>query len=276
MRRAGARALVALVAAVSGFATAACGPPGAYSAGDGTPSPSPLPTPVEVVDGDTVTDGSGSRHRLLGINAPDSTECLSDEAAVHLAKVMGSRPGVVAGAPGVDQYGRSLVYVYPDDGPSANELLVEAGLAIATHDGGDLQPRIWAAQDRAREAGHGLWDPSACGSGALPPVAVAEVRHDPPGPDGERLDEEMVVLVNDGETPVDLDGWAVRDESSVHRFRFPAGTTIAPGGSVVVTSGTGPLGFGMGEPIWNNGGDTAILVDRDGRFVAISAYDGEG
>jgi micrococcal nuclease len=278
VRPAGARALVTLVAAITGLAVTACGPAVTPSSGDGgvTPSPSPLDTPIDVVDGDTLTDGSGTRHRLLGVNAPDSGECLAHEATARLAAVAGDRPGVVEGDPAVDQFGRSLVYLYPEDGPLANETLVKEGLAIATHGGGALQSRIWAAQDRAREAGEGVWDPSACGSGPIPPVAVAEVRHDPPGPDGDVLDEEWVVLVNHGEMPVDLGGWTVRDESSVHRFRFPAGTTMAPGERLVVTSGAGPLGFGTGEPIWNNGGDTAILVDEDGRFVAISAYDGEG
>jgi micrococcal nuclease len=277
VKRAGARALATVVV---GLALVACGQsrpfPSSPSSDAVTPAASPLPTPVDVVDGDTVRDGTGTRHRLLGINAPDSGECLAEEAADRLGAMIGSAPGVVQGDGAVDQFGRSLVYLHVGDGPSANELLVEEGLAIATHGGGDLQSRIWAAQDRARETAAGVWDPSACGSGPLPSVAVAEVRHDPPGPDGDVLAEEVVVLVNHGAAPVDIGGWTVRDESSVHRFRFPSGTTIEPGARVVVTSGFGPLGFGTGDPIWNNGGDTAILVDGDGRFVAISAYDGEG
>jgi hypothetical protein len=42
----------------------------------------------------------------------------------------------------------------------------------------------------------------------------------------------------------------------------------------MITSGSGDFGFGMDSPIWNNGGDTAFVVDDQGRFVTYLSVTG--
>jgi hypothetical protein len=81
---------------------------------------------------------------------------------------------------------------------------------------------------------------------------------------------EAVTIRNGATAPADLTGWSVHDEASTpHTYRFPAGSTLAPGASVTIRSG-GPAGPGelawTGSNVWNNDGDTATLVDA-GRAV---------
>jgi hypothetical protein len=94
---------------------------------------------------------------------------------------------------------------------------------------------------------------------------------DPPGPDDETLDQEMVVLANRGGALVDLEGWILRDESSRHRYIFPAGATLGPGRALQVRSDD-PRWAPGGEPVWNNDGDMALLQDRHGNVLSRWRY----
>ena len=82
---------------------------------------------------------------------------------------------------------------------------------------------------------------------------------------------ETVTVRNGGSSPADLTGWSIHDDSANHTYRFPAGFTLAPGGSVTVRSG-GPAGPGelawTGRSVWNNTGDTAHLVDAGAALVS--------
>jgi len=75
---------------------------------------------------------------------------------------------------------------------------------------------------------------------------------------------------------VDLSGWVLRDESSSNRFRFPAGTVLEAGRRLRVVTGCEPppgaLAWCATTPVWNNGGDSVILVDGHGRVVAHRRY----
>jgi hypothetical protein len=81
---------------------------------------------------------------------------------------------------------------------------------------------------------------------------------------------ETVTVGNGGSSPVDLTGWTVHDEGAKHSFDFPGGYTLSPAASVTIRSG-GPAGAGelswTSQPVWNNEGDTAYLVDPAGNVV---------
>jgi competence protein ComEC len=76
-----------------------------------------------------------------------------------------------------------------------------------------------------------------------------------------------------------VNDWSIRDESTRHRFFFPNGFVLAGNGQVRVFSGCGDddatsLYWCDGDPVWNNSGDTAFLVDQHGRFVDTLGYQG--
>ncbi|MBD3777711.1 thermonuclease family protein [Cellulomonas hominis] len=129
---------------------------------------------VRVVDGDTLIidqDGTEVRVRLLGIDTPESVkpdspvECYGPEAAARTNELAAGKVVRLEGDPTqdtVDQYGRTLAYVWLDDATMLNELLVAEGYAREyTYDQpGSHQAELLEAQQRAQTAGAGLW--SAC------------------------------------------------------------------------------------------------------------------
>lgn len=109
-------------------------------------------------------------------------------------------------------------------------------------------------------------------AGGEPNVVVSEIVEDPPG----EPNEEDVVFENTGGGTADMSGWTVSDEAD-QTYTFPDGFTLEPGESVTlnVESGTdteSDLYWGSGNPIWNNGGDTVVLRDTQGRVVAEESY----
>ena len=268
--------LLALLLLVGGCLGNDAGALGHRPIADSIPEPDPAQI-IEVVDGDSlVMSVSGDRTdvRLVGINAPERDECLGIESGDNLARLVAGRLiGIVTS--GTDQYGRTLAIVTADGEP-VNLLQVADGLAIPLAADTPLEGSILSAEAEARAGGIGLWSPESCGTGPLADVALVDIEPNPPGNDEEKLDEERVTIRNNGPTRVDLAGWVLRDESTANRFRFGDGVALDPGSSLQVvtgcSSGPGVVAWCSDTPVWNNGGDTAFLIDRDGRIVDLLRY----
>jgi endonuclease YncB( thermonuclease family) len=249
------------------LAVSACTPddviPPATTAVEGAPA-----VVTWVYDGDTIEveqDGRVFDVRLDGINAPERGECYHQEATSHLIDTLKGRE-ITLVVTGEDQFDRVLAMVWDGD-MWVNRDLVATGMAIATTDP-DRDSALVDAETDAYGDGLGLW--GACGTGPTPAVEIRTVVFDPPGPDDEVLDEEYVVLLNSGDTAVELGGWVLRDESSRHRHHFDA-VRIDPGETFVVTSGDDGWDPGA-SPVWSNDGDMALLIDPGGRIVARYRY----
>lgn len=102
--------------------------------------------------------------RLLGIDTPevgDRAECFGDQATAQLRTLLpdGSRTWITADQDPVDQYGRSLFYLWTEDGRFVNYELVAGGAAeslmIAPNDA--HYPLLRATEDAAAAAGAGMW-----------------------------------------------------------------------------------------------------------------------
>jgi len=239
-------------------------------------------TVLRVIDGDTLIvrrGGEKIRVRLIGINAPEHDECYGSQATQALRHLVDGRTvTLVTDTEASDQYGRLLAYVYVD-GKLANQSLVEDGFALARPypPNTSLQPDLDRAMQRARRERAGMWAPSACGSKPSAIVDIGRISFNPPGPDGQHLDQETVTLRNNQESPIDLSGWTLRDGSSVHRFVFPAGFELLPGTGVTVHTGCGrdgseDLHWCADGPIWNNEGDIVMLFDDSGALVSSITY----
>jgi len=105
---------------------------------------------------------------------------------------------------------------------------------------------------------------------AAPPALSLQVEFDPAGPD---LAREHAVLGNPTDTAVDLSGWVLHDAARrVHRYRFPD-LVLAPGATLRLWTGRGAdtpqdLYWGRRQAVWNNRGDLAVLLDRQGAEVS--------
>lgn len=117
--------------------------------------------PAEVVDGDTI-DMTGTRIRLIGIDAPESAQqCRRDgaawdcgrDAAAALDEILSGGP-LECTAQGTDRYGRTLATCRNALFDLGHEL-VRRGLAVPF--GEDAPPEYAQARDLARQLGFGMW-----------------------------------------------------------------------------------------------------------------------
>lgn len=125
-----------------------------------------------VHDGDTLylqPDGTTSRAdeitvRLIGIDTPElrpSVECYAIEARDRLRALLpqGAAVWIAEDEGALDQYGRSLLYLWTESGDFVNLRLVAEGYAwavdIAPNDA--YWPELEAAEHSASDARLGLW-----------------------------------------------------------------------------------------------------------------------
>ncbi len=231
-----------------------------------------------VGDGDSFTvvwaDGSAGEIRMVGLNAPEFGACHSAESRAALTTLLGNAPLTVDDL-GTDRFGRTLATVYVN-GESVNLAMVSDGHALASSSDVASRDRYQQAQARARSDGAGMWSADACideGS----PLRFGEFQADPPGADNRVLTDEWITVANISAEPVDLSGWALRDESTGNRFEFPDNRVLPAGSSVRVRTGAGTdspndLYWNERFPVWNNDGDTALLVTPDGRFGDVVSH----
>lgn len=236
---------------------------------------------VSVFDGDSmlVEITAGEREvRLAGVNAPETGECFAAEAEQRLVELAGDEVTLVSvpGEDDEDQFGRLLRDVWAG-GVWLNRTFAAEGTAMVLHTSRVGQEELSAAGDSAWEDRLGMWG-TTCGP-APEGVEIADIVFDPPGADDEVSNDEYVVVENTTAGPIDVSGWIVRDESSIHRYVFEDGAVLDPGTPVIIRSGCGD-----GTPtdrhwcadgsVWSNGGDTVLLQTPTGTVVARRAYPG--
>ncbi len=125
----------------------------------------------KVVDGDTfwIYDGSpkGLKIRLIGVDAPESRNSgkkeiayFGREASDYLTKLIaGKKIRLEYDVGHFDKYGRTLAYVYLEDGTFVNAALVENGYATVM----TVPPNVKYAgtfvklERKARNRNKGLW-----------------------------------------------------------------------------------------------------------------------
>ncbi len=247
---------------------------------------------LRVVDGDSIeveVDGETVSVRLIGYNAPelfaptpdgggDTRTCNGQAAKDTLAELLGDGPVTLVGDR-TDRFGRRLASAMVDDLAVGREMIDRGwGLAIGDGDGRADGAEASADRDRMKRAAgdhRGMWGPR-CGEAVQPGPAVEDWQVDPPGPDGDRLDEEWIGIVNRSEETIDLDGWVIRDATSSNRF--PLRGSLRPGRSLTVRTGSGAstqtdLYLGESFPVWSNDGETVLLVDPAGVIASWAFID---
>jgi micrococcal nuclease len=245
----------------------ACLPTEPTRTGEGSPA-----RVASVVDGDTVELADGRRVRYIGIDTPEVDQpYAADATALNRSLVEGQDVWLETDAQPTDQYGRLLAYVWAGD-TFVNLELVRQGYATAY----TVPPNVRhadafvQAEREAREAGRGLWAPAGV------PIRITALNYDAPGADHLAPNGEWVELTNQGDTPVDLSGYTLRDERS-HLYTFGP-VVLAPNATLRLHSGRGAdtaarLYWGLAnDAVWNNDGDTAYLRDAAGTFVDAYAY----
>lgn len=256
-------------------------PPAASTATpEPTPTLSPVPTPspepavdvdldgapsrlASVIDGDTFTVATRSGEvtvRILGIDAPEYDDVgqrdLAEQAREALRTLIGSGPlRLVADAESKDAGGRLLRHAFRGNRLLAADL-ARQGWARSLPIAPNLaqQDAIHRAVVEARAADRGIW---ALNSASVT-LTVDKVR-------------EVATLTNTGPVPLQISGWWLVSLRGKQGYRFPPGTTIAPGAKLMVVSSqaSGKHRFQQ-RNVWNNSDpDPAELRRPDGRIVAV-------
>lgn len=237
---------------------------------------------VHVQDGDSMIveiDGVEERVRLIGINAPEHDECWGDEARAHLRTLEGTEIGLSFDVEERDHYDRLLAYVWAEGALFNAELVLQgSALAQAFEPNIEYQHALDGVEGLAKGHRAGLWSSTACGDLAPTDVVITHVEANPPGPDEENLTNEYVVIEHRGSSGTyGLGGMVLRDSSTRHRYVFPDGVTLGPGGTLIVVTGCGVdtdalLHWCADGPVWSNSGDEALLQTELGTIVAHYEY----
>lgn len=133
---------------------------------------------TKVVDGDTLQvdmNGDAITLRLIGINTPETVdprrpvECFGREASAKAKEILtGARVRVEMDPSqgNYDKYGRTLAYVFLDDGTNFNEYMIREGYAYeyTYHLPYKYQTQFKDAEHVARTEERGLWADGACES----------------------------------------------------------------------------------------------------------------
>ncbi len=126
---------------------------------------------------------------------------------------------------------------------------------------GEADPRAYAAS-AVRGGNPGAPDPIVVDPSDAVVLNELLAHTDPPLVD-------FVELYNRGPNPVALDGWVLTDDVRTNRYRFPAGTTLAPRAFLALDESA--LGFRL-----NAAGETVFLVSSNGlRVVDVIRLDAQ-
>jgi len=115
-------------------------------------------------------------------------------------------------------------------------------------------------------------------------IIIEHINHNPDERDAsDKLNEEFVVLENEGTEKISLAGWTLTDETATgarrHIYKFPQTVSLSSREKAYVPTGPGEDSFEEGKPskwtlhwgrhafVWNNEGDTATLFDAEGNKV---------
>lgn len=254
-------------------------------------------TVTKVIDGDTVEvdiagDGKGAVHvRNAGIQAIETGECGAGAATRALAGMQPDGQAVVLRARSGDSTSfdgkrvRPLRYIDTPAGLDVQLRLLKLGLVLAYPVGGlelARQDRYHRVAQRAAQQGVGLYSTRFCARG---PQQIAKLRmwvnwKADGGP--SNLSGEYARILNEGDSAVDLSGWWLRSPTNT-RYRFPAGTQIAPDRHLTVRTGSGrdtstDLYWPSTHGRWRNPAPDGVhhfggyLFDPDGDLRAWSMY----
>lgn len=122
-------------------------------------------TVVRVVDGDTLLLDGNERVRLIGVDTPETVDPRrpvqrfgKEASAFTRSRVEGRRVRLAFDRERTDRYGRTLAYVYLEDGTFLNAELVRLGYAHAyTRFPFQYMDEFRAYEREARENRRGLW-----------------------------------------------------------------------------------------------------------------------
>jgi len=139
---------------------------------------------TSVVDGDTIKvdiSGTVTTLRLIGMDTPETVDprkavqCFGKEASNKAKELLTGKKVRIekdSSQGELDKYGRTLAYVYREDGLFYNKYMIEQGYAheYTYSTPYKYQTEFKAAQKSAQENLRGLWSPNTCNGDTTQPA----------------------------------------------------------------------------------------------------------
>jgi endonuclease YncB( thermonuclease family) len=245
---------------------------------------------LRVIDGITIEvelDGKVEQVRYIGVDLLEydrDWRVWADSAEKNKQLVEGKTALLISDNADKDEEGRLARYVIVD-GVFVNREMAASGYAIAqsTPPNTGCDSLLLEAETQAITAGLGLWAATPTPTRTFPPptatisaagdVVIVKVAFR--GTPWQEPDE-FVEIYNSGISPVQLDGWSVRDIKN-HVFVFPK-FVLGPGQYCRVYTNLYSrqhcgFSFFNPAPIWENDGDCAYLKDKTGKLVNQFCYE---
>lgn len=126
---------------------------------------------ISIADGDTIKLAEIGTVRLIGIDTPETkdprkpVQCFGQEASNKIGELLTNSSVYLEFDPAqrIDKYGRTLAYVFRNDGLDVNLEMVKQGFAFAyTKYPNPRSGEFVNAQTEAKSKQTGLWLPSTC------------------------------------------------------------------------------------------------------------------
>lgn len=236
-----------------------------------------------------------SRIRLSGVQAMEKGECHYAQASRGLHRLLPNRTAVTVKArfqsshvpnPKEPNRPRPLRLAFNHKGQDVQYEMLRQGLVLPNLVGRETmnQALYWQVAQQAAAAGVGIWDTDSCQRDAAQTESLRlMVNYNADGNDKQNPNGKYARVVNEGPTTVSLGGWHLRTARHAE-VKFPAGTSLAPGGELLVFQGRGQ--DSVNRFYWGNGNTEgfpnpqasryrsagAYLVDPDGDFRAWTMY----
>lgn len=267
---------------------------------------------ISITDGDTMDvrlpDGTVETIRLLGVDTPETSvrQVTPDEwgmedtthsrdwlanwgdrstnyAEERLSREIYIQTDLEADRRGY--YGRLLVYAYQSESSetSFNYRLLDNGYARYYSSEFSKQSAFQSAESQAQRSDIGVWGYTAPdtptetqSNSGFANLVVDGVHADADGNDHDNLNDEYIVLKNNGDSSLDIGGWTISD-SADHTYTIPSGFTLDAGETVTIYTGSGSnsdseLYWDSSSAVWNNGGDTITVSTEGGETVVKYEY----
>ncbi len=199
-----------------------------------------------VIDGDTIDTDIG-RIRLLGINTPEKSYYLHDEAEDYLREIENKSVLLLRDGDDVDKYNRKLRYIFYDNRIINVDILQNGYATSFLTDGLIYKDKLKTAEDFAMKSGIGLWEKSndKCASC----TKLKELN----------ANDEYFIIENSCNFQCNLNGWVVKDDAN-HFFKLTSLNALDNKKYV------------SPEKIWNDDGDRFFMRDKQGKLVVYYSY----
>jgi endonuclease YncB( thermonuclease family) len=245
---------------------------------------------LRVIDGITIEvelDGKVEQVRYIGLDLLEYDQdwrVWADSTEKNKELVEGKTALLISDKVDKDAEGRLARYVIVE-GVFVNREMAASGYAIAqsTPPNTGCDSLLLEAEIQAITAGLGLWAATPTPTRTFPPpsatisaagdVVIVKVAF---RGTAWQEPEEFVEIYNSGVSPVQLEGWSVRDIKN-HVFVFPR-FVLGPGQYCRVFTNLYSrqhcgFSFFNPAPIWENDGDCAYLKDKTGKPVDQYCYE---